>query len=61
MFSKGVITFVIASQPISREISQILYPLYLQLLTFQKQSKELGLVTFTIPSMVFLQLFYAIL
>lgn len=43
LFSNAVMTFVTASQSISWELSQTLYPLYLQLLTFQKQSKELGL------------------
>lgn len=43
LFSKNVMTFVIPSQPITGELSQTLYSLYLQLFTLQKQSKELGL------------------
>lgn len=39
-FPKDAITFVIASQPVSRELSQTLYPLYLQLLTSQKKKKK---------------------
>lgn len=38
LFSKDIMTFVIAFQPISWELSQTLYPLHLQLLTLLKQS-----------------------
>lgn len=40
LFPKDAITFVIASQPVSRELSQTLYRLYLQLLTSQKKKKK---------------------